>query len=314
MMIRINDTPKPRDRFGSIPIRTGKPTNSFSPGPHLPRRQKPFSLWVWLKRIVGLLLVLALLLGLGSFLLVPYLTTTRLPKQLAATMDRSVTIARAEFNPLTCTLTLHHLIVGPKLSTPDDPVDPLLSAGSISLTLLPERLLTGELACNLGTEHFFLHLVRQKDGDYNLGQTLDELLPGMPVLPLRFSWNTIALSNSRLVFDDAQTGKNHLAEEISLAISPDQTRSLRLQAKVNGVSITLPDTASPTQAPTPPPTKPESAEPEGTTSTPAAPDDPALKTAEAIALIQELNQAARQYWQNPATQPVERRTKISLTP
>ena len=264
---------------------------------------------------MGLLLVLALLLGLGSFLLVPYLTTSLLPKQLAATLNRPVTIARAEFNPLTCTLTLHHLIVGPKLSTPDDPVDPLLSAGSISINLLPKRLLNGELACNLGTEHFFLHLVREKDGGYNLGQALDELLPGMPLLPLRFSWNTLALSNSRLVFDDAQTGKYHLAEEISLAISPDQTRSLRLQAKVNGVSITLPDTASPAaQAPTPPPANPEPAEPEGAASTPATSDDPALKTAEAIALILDLNQAARQYLQNLANSPVERRTKISLTP
>ncbi|MCX5877074.1 MAG: hypothetical protein NT087_12430 [Deltaproteobacteria bacterium] len=314
MMIRITDTPKPKDRFGSIPIRTGKPTNNFSPGPHPPRRQKPFSLWAWLRRIVGLLLVLALLLGLGSFLLVPYLTTTHLPKQLAAAMNRSVTIARAEFNPLTCTLTLHHLIVGPKLSTPDDPVDPLLSAGRISIGLLPERLLNGELACNLGTEHFFLHLVRQKDGCYNLGQTLDELLPGMPVLPLRFSWNTISASNSRLVFDDAQTGKNHLAEEISLTIPSDQTRSLHLQAKVNGVPITLPDTASPAQASTPPPAKPESAEPEEAASTPAAPDDSTIKTAEAIALVQELSQAARQYRQNPVTPQAEGRTKNPLTP
>lgn len=314
MMIRITDTPKPRDRFGSIPIRDGKPTNSFSPGPHLPRRQKPFSPWAWLRRIVGLLLVLALLLGLGSFLLVPYLTTTRLPKQLAATMNRSVTIARAKFNPLTCTLTLHHLIVGPKLSNPDDPVDPLLSASSISINFLPERLLTGELACNLGTEHFFLHLVRQKDGGYNLGQTLDELLPGMPVLPLRFSWNTIAASNSRLVFDDAQTGKTHLAEEISLAISPGQTRSLRLQAKINGAPITLPDTASPAQAAKPLPAKPESAKPEEAASTPAAQDDPTVKTAEAIALILDLSQAARQYLQNPANPPVERRTKTPLAP
>ena len=314
MMIRITDTPKPKDRFGSIPIRDGKATNSFSPGPHMPRRSKPFSLWAWFRRIVSLLLGLALLLGLGSFLLIPYLTTTLLPKQLAATMNRSVTIARAEFNPLTCTLTLHHLIVGPKLSTPDDPVDPLLSAGRISINISPERLLNGELACNLGTEHFFLHLVRQKDGGYNLGQTLDELLPSLPILPLRFSWNTISASNSRLVFDDAQTGKTHLAEEISLAIPPGQTRSLSLQAKVNGVSITLPDTASPAQAPKPPPAKPESAEPEGTASTPAAQEDPALKTAEAIALIQDLSQAARQYWQNPVNPPVEHRTLSPLAP
>ena len=66
---------------------------------------------------MGLLLGLALLLGLGSPLLVPYLATTFLPKHLASALNRPVTIARGEFNPLTCTLTLCQLIVGPKLST-----------------------------------------------------------------------------------------------------------------------------------------------------------------------------------------------------
>jgi len=313
-MIRITDTPKPRDRFGSIPIRESKPTNSFSPGPHLPRRPKPSFLWTCLKRTVGLFLVLGLLLGIGSPLLIPYLATTLLPQHLASALNRPVTIARAEFNPLTCTLTLRHLIVGPKLSKPDDPVDPLLSAGSISISFAPQRLLDREFACNLGAEHFFLHLVRQKDGGYNLGQTLDELLPGLPpVLPLPFSWNTITASNSRLVFDDEQTGKTHLAEEISLAISPGQTSPLGLQATINGVPVNLSDNASPAQPSTPSPAKSESAEQGEAASAPATPDDSALKTAEAIALVQNLNQAARQYLQQTATPPDEPRTP-SLAP
>ena len=313
-MIRITDTPKPRDRFGSIPIRESKPTHSFAPGPYLPRRPKKSSLWGWLKRIVVLLLGLTLLLGLGSFLLVPYLTTTHLAKYLAAALNRPVTIARAEFNPLTSTLTLHQLIVGPKLSTPDDPVDPLLSAGRIAIHLLPERLLDKEIACTLRAEHFFLHLVRQKDGGYNLGQTLADLLPAMPVLPLRFSWDVIILDNSRLVFDDGQTGKTHLAEEIALTISPGQTNPLGLRAKINGVPVTLPGTASHTQASSPLPDRPESAAPEGAATTQVTPDDSAVKTAEATALVQELAQAARQYLQDPANPPVEHRTTPPLAP
>ena len=313
-MIRITDTPKPRDRFGSIPIRDGKQTNSFSPGPLLPRRSKPFFLWAWLRRIVTLSLVLALLLVLISPLLIPYLATTLLPKHLATTLNRPVTIARGEFNPLTTTLTLHHLIVGPKLSTPDDPVDPLLSASRIAITFAPKHLLDGELACNLSADHFFLHLVRLKDGGYNLGQALDELLPSLPVLPLPFFWNTITASNSRLAFDDGQSDKTHLAEEISLTIPPGKTRSLSVQAKINGVPITLPDTATPVQAPKPLPATLEPTEQEGTGSEPAAPDETAVQTAEAIALIQDLSQAARQYLQNPANPPAEGRTKTPPTP
>lgn len=285
-MIRITDTPKSRDRFGSIPIRESKPTHSFSSGPYLPRRPKPSLFWTWLKRTVGLVLFLALILLISSPLLVPYLATTLLAKKMAFALNRPVTIARAEFDPLTTTLTLRHLIVGPKLSKPDDPVDPLLSAGKISIAFAPERLLGKELACNLTADHFLLHLVRDKDGGYNLGQTMDELLAGLPVLPLRFTVNTITASNSRLVFDDEQTGKNHLAEEIKLTLSPGQAGPLGLQAKINGVAISLPDTAN----------------------TPDTSDDSALKTTEAMAMIQNLDQAARQYLQQTNPAPVERRT------
>jgi len=252
------------------------------------------------------MLVLALILLIGSPLLVPYLATTLLAEKMAFAMNRPVTIARAEFDPLTCTLTLRHLIVGPKLSKPDDPVDPLLSAGKISIAFAPERLLNKELACNMNADHFFLHLVRDKDGRYNLGLTMNELLPdGLPVAPLQFSWNSITATNSRLVFDDEQTGKNHLAEEISLSIPPGPTSPLGLQAKINGVPITLPDTINSAQPLKPEPTKQEDPIASGT------PDDSALKTAEAIALIHNLDQAAKQYLQKTVTTPAERRTPIA---
>lgn len=306
-MIRITSTPKPRDRFGSIPIRESKPANNFASGPYLPRRPRKSFLRTWLKRIIALLLGPAFLLGLGSVLLVPYLATTLLPEHLAGAMNRPVTIARAEFNPLTATLTLHQLIVGPKLSQPDDPVDPLLSAGSITITLERQRLPEGEIACTLDAKHFLLHLVRQKDGGYNLGQTMDELLPAMPALPLRFSLNAIALADSRVVFDDEQTGKSHLAEGLTLAISPDRSAPLRLQAKVNAIPITLPENASltavPVQPTEPPLVMPEPAEPGKDGSAPAQPDDIAAKKAEAIALARNLAQAARQYLQPSVAQP-----------
>lgn len=308
MMIRITDTPKPKDRFGSIPIRNGKPRPGFASRPQPPRRPKRSSLGTWLKRSVTLLLGSALLLGLGSFLLVPYLATTLLPNHLAGALNRPMTIARAEFDPLTATLTLHQLIVGPKLSTPDDPVDPLLSAGTISINLLPERLLEGEVACALEGEHLFLHLIRRQDGGYNLGQALDDLLPTMPALPLRFSCDAIRVSNSRLVFDDEQTGKTYLAEELTLAGSPGRANPVSVQAKINGTPISLPDAASPAQAANPLPATPEATEQGGEGNALATPDDAAVKTAEAIALIRELSQAARQSLQNPLNPPAERRT------
>jgi hypothetical protein len=52
-MIRITDTQKPQDRFGSIPILTDEPMHNPSSERHLTRRPKKPSLWIWLKRAMN---------------------------------------------------------------------------------------------------------------------------------------------------------------------------------------------------------------------------------------------------------------------
>lgn len=320
-MTRTTDTPKPQDRFGSIPIHGGPAPKSSRTGSHPPRPGKRFFFWRLLRRFVGTLIGLTLFLGFGSFFLVPYLATTVLAEHLSSVLNRPVTIPRAEFNPLTCTLTLHHLIVGPDLSKPNDPVDPLLSMGRVAIDCAPKRLLDGKVACSLDAKHCFLHLVRRKDGTYNLGQVMAELLPGRFVLPLQFSCDPISLGNSRLVFNDEQSGKTYLGEDIALDISPKATESaspslFHLQATVNGVGITMNGltgpTAAPGRIPNLAPAMAKSAEPEGNTGTPGAPDDSAVKTAEAISLVRNLVLASKEYLQSTCNPSVEHRTALPL--
>lgn len=317
-MIRITDTPKPKDKFGSIPIRDGKPTGNFALRPHPDKRPQSFFLWGLLKKIIAILLGAALILALSSPLLVPYLVTTLLAKHLASELDRPVTLPRAGFNPLTATLTLHNLIIGPKLSKPHDPVDPLLSASRLSLEFKLNRLMDGEVACIAETDHFFLHLVRRKDGTYNLGQFIDTLLPSAALLPLRFSGGAFAVSDSRLVFTDELNGTIHHAEEIALSISSHATGPaipFRLQATINGVAITLDDSAGLTVTSALPSTaaQPDPAT-QGEAPEPETAADPALKTAETIALVQDLANGLRLYLPNIAIPPVESRTEKPLTP
>lgn len=317
-MIRITDTPKPKDKFGSIPIRDGKSTDSFTLRLQPDKRPQTFFLWAWLKKIVGLLLGLALILALSSPLLVPYLVTTLLAKHLASELNRPVTIPRAQFNPLTSTLTLHNLIIGPKLSKPHDPVDPLLSVSRVSIEFELNRLIDGEVACAVEADRFFLHLVRRRDGTYNLGQFIDALLPSVALLPLRFSGDTFALSDSRLVFTDEMNGTIHHVEDIALNISPRTSVPaipFRMQATINGVMITLDDPTGLTakSAPSPPAAHPDPAT-QGESPEPGTTADPALKTAEVIALVRYLADGVRQYLPNIAIPPVENRTENPFTP
>ena len=321
MMIHITDMPKPQDKFGSIPIRDGPAMNGSRPGLPPPRPGKTFSVRRLFLRFVGVLIGLTLFLGFGSFFLVPYLATTILAEQLSSTLNRPVTIPRAEFNPLTCTLTLHHLIVGPDLAKPNDPVDPLLSMGRMAIDCAPKQLLDGKIACTLNAKHCFLHLVRRKDGAYNLGQVMVDLLPDISVLPLRFSCNTIFLDNTRLVFNDEQTGKTYLGEDIALDIFPRTKASaspslFHLQATINGTAITMNGTAGlaagPSHIPNLPPAMPKSTEPGETTGAPDTPDDPAVKTAEALSLVRDLTRAAEEYLQSIGNPSVEHRTALPL--
>lgn len=149
--------------------------------------------WPSILAMIGLLLSYLLLSQLFVALFLPRLLADRWGKSL----ERSVTIARAEWQPLALVLTLHNGIVGPRLADPHDRIDPLLSFRSLRADLRPTALFhSGPLLKELHLEQPFLHLLRDQDGSYNL--------PWPGPAAGRSGWwpREVKISNGRLLYTD----------------------------------------------------------------------------------------------------------------
>lgn len=213
----------PHDDFGTISIagEQAPPEPAIkksAPKPGGPeKRRRPRRLGR-LKTALGILSALAVLFLLSGYFLIPYLTTTLLADHLGKVLNRPVTIAEAEFDPFSLTLTLHKGIVGPRLDNPQDTIDPLLSFDRFMIDLEAGGLWRGRLVCRKSEfDRPFLHLVRESQDSYNLTSLTDQGAPGLPA-GLLYSLNNIKINGGAAIFTDRPTGKSHRIENIQLAI------------------------------------------------------------------------------------------------
>ncbi len=224
--------------------------------PSFPRKKRKSRILGGISWIIAFALVIYGAYILAGYILVPYLFRSYLPKKLAAEIDRPVTIGSSQFNPFTLTLTLRNGIIGPKLSNPDDLVDPILSFSELVVDGEAISLIRRGLVCKkIDIDRFFLHLVRESDSTFNISEILkllqkDTQLQKRGVLSLiasRYSLNNIRMSNGRIVFSDTPGDQVHNVEDINLVLpvlsnldykAADYIRP-ELTATVNGSPVDL---------------------------------------------------------------------------
>jgi hypothetical protein len=267
---------KPESPFDSIAISSAEPGKEVSEEPRAsePVEQEPagpeeappsrrqqgakrFVSWAKWPFISGILLFLVYILA--GYALVPYLFASFLPHRLSVSTERPVTVGSAEFNPFTGTLILRNGIIGPRLTNPDDTVDPILSFSRCLIDFEISSLFRRGIICReLTLEQFFLHLVRRPDATYNVTELLPpvllagmdgkdadagQLFAGLPP----FSLNNIRVSDSRLIFADLPAAKTHIVEEISLTLptlgnlsyQASEYLSPEFSARINGSPIKI---------------------------------------------------------------------------
>lgn len=221
------ETFRPESKAPSTSLSPTIPRKKVKSGgkPRDPRKRKApikkMSVFFWTALC---LIILIAGYSLGGFLVVPYLLKTSFPDALSRKIDRPVTVGDAAFNPFTMQCTLNNAIIGPVLSDPEDKVDPLCSVGSLQFSISPLSLFKKKLiADNVTMDHFFLHLVRTGEKQYNISRlikkevTSDESaqLDSLEA-PFPFLLTNISATNSRVLFDDQPAGKNHVIEDIFL--------------------------------------------------------------------------------------------------
>lgn len=184
----------------------------------------------------------------SAWVLFPLVAPTLLADFLGRRLDRPVTIAKANWQPFSLTLTLHNGIIGPKLSDPDDRIDPVLSFRTLAVDLAASSLFRQALITDeVRLDRLFVHLVRREDTSFNLLALGRDLLGERPDRARRFAINNISVSNSRLDFDDRAGDHAFQVSDLNLTLPALATLTQAaapklkpsLTATVNGSPIQL---------------------------------------------------------------------------
>ncbi|MBT8355724.1 MAG: DUF748 domain-containing protein, partial [Desulfofustis sp.] len=200
--------------------------------------------------------ILAVFFGLYSaagYLLVPYLVQNKLPDFLAEKTGAYFTFGRISFNPYNFKLVVRDIsaetVVDSQLQ------DRFLTIDDLRINLDFLSLLRGELTSSeLRLERAKLQITRNQDKSYNISFLLDNQnlrrrseIMDFAELPFLFSFNNISIDESRIIIDDALSGKQHVIKDIELALPvisnfPYETDSYihpRFSAVINGSPVSL---------------------------------------------------------------------------
>jgi outer membrane protein OmpA-like peptidoglycan-associated protein len=242
------EPPAPGRKPEQIPLPAQPPSFSRQ---GLPPKKKPWPLAL----ILALLCLVSVIYVVGSYLFVPHLFKSVIPQVLARRLDRPVTIGQADFNPFTLHLTLTNGIIGPRLSDPNDKVDPILSFSSLSLDLEAVSLVRRAFICReLTLNQPFIHLVHGLDNRFNLATLLPSTdqaarlpLPWLfTLMTQRYAINNITVSKGEVLYDDLPTSKVHHLEEVNISLPTIANINFRsgelrphVSALVNGTPVEM---------------------------------------------------------------------------
>jgi hypothetical protein len=207
--------------------------------------------WGWVAAVAAIAGVLYCLIG---FLGVPYYVTKVFPDHFQERTGMMLRPTTVTFNPFTFRFKAEELRVLSESGAP------IMSINTLFADVAPSAFLRMDLICDtVAINELDLKITRELDGSYNFQQIFGAKKDSTPSeildisdLPFSFSLNNIAVSNSKIVFNDAPTGKIHTIENIKLALPnfsniplrKDQYLRPHFSAIVNGSPVELTGQAS----------------------------------------------------------------------
>ena len=252
------------DRFGTIDINPAEQPPAPSPEIERPRRperkgsakKKPRRSGLTAKALFVPALVVIVLFVLycaAGFWGVPYYFTHSLPKNLLRDPALQLVIDQAHFNPFTFQLRLGGIRV---TDTSDEALtSDILTIAAIDTELAAMSLLRTDLVCTrLQVDNLLLSANRNAQGKYNIGRFFNAEadaqasdIINFSELPFLFSFNNIAVTNSKVVFEDIPGKTTHTIENIEIALPnlsnfPFQANNYihpKFSAVINGSPVEL---------------------------------------------------------------------------
>lgn len=195
-----------------------------------------------LKKGLILLILCCVMYTLLGFFAAPALITSLVSSELEKKLNRPVTIGTAQVNPFRFDIILKNGIIGAKKDNPDDLVDPLFSFGRLKIKLQPLALFTTKpLFQAIHGNTVFLHIVRDKNQQFNLQPLLHQASGTTsgwsPQLLAQLKHIDLKLSDAKILFDDQESGTNHIISQISFRLPAGNNAAPHFSASINGSPI-----------------------------------------------------------------------------
>lgn len=199
-----------------------------------------------LKKIIIGLMVFLILFTVMGFFVVPPVAKSILVKKMSQELQRDIAIEKITFNPFRFTLTAQGFVIRER-----DKQETFVSFREMfvnleGMSLLKKAVIIDEFRLT-GP---YVHLVRLKDGSYNLSDLLVKMKKEpqeKDTPPLRFSVNNIRIEAGKVVFQDAPRDVLHVADQLqvgipfisNMAYDTDTFVKPSFHAVINGAPYTL---------------------------------------------------------------------------
>ncbi len=199
-----------------------------------------------LKKIIIGLTVFLILFAVTGFFIVPPVAKSVLVKKMSQELQRDIAIEKITFNPFRFTLTAQGFVIRER-----DKQETFVSFREMfvnleGMSLLKKAVIIDEFRLT-GP---YVHLVRLKDGSYNLSDLLVKMKKEpqeKDTPPLRFSVNNIRIEAGKVVFQDAPRDVLHVADQLqvgipfisNMAYDTDTFVKPSFHAVINGAPYTL---------------------------------------------------------------------------
>ena len=166
-----------------------------------------------MRRIGVIVAVLVLLFGIGGFFGLPMLLRHILTTQVAASLNRPVTVGDIAFNPYRLRLDLDQLHIADR-----DRSKPFVDIGHLRLKISWTSLFRlAPVVKELSIDRPAIHIVRTAEQQFNFSDLLVAKPPNPPPSkPPRFALSNIRLHDGDVRFDDQVLGEQHAIEHMQI--------------------------------------------------------------------------------------------------
>ncbi|KAF0159528.1 MAG: hypothetical protein FD159_469 [Syntrophaceae bacterium] len=170
-----------------------------------------------LKKILIVIIALAVFISIAGFLVLPAVLKPVLTKKISEALHRETSIAQIKINPFALSATIKGFkLADPGKSSPFVTFDELYVNVNVMTSIFRRALLLEEIRLHKP----YVGVTRKKDGSYNFSDLIPktETKKEEPAKPFLFSVNNIQIVGGNIDFRDMPNNTDHAIRELNISV------------------------------------------------------------------------------------------------